>query len=469
MTPTEQLAASGSPVLQLTDRAVADLQLVLDGVTLPWPVLGGSLSGAAAGEPSGSSTAVTVPADLAEQALTAGSLVLCDREQTPIAALGDLSQPLAVADGESHADGHVLLQGTVLPLRARETRLFLDRAATPDKLGTPAGPRRVVVTGRPLLSDDVDHLAGDGGELLVLVPVEGPTPDGLPPVTLMRAVWPVVDGLGPLGHVVAVPVAWRDAASDEALARSLGAAYGATATTLVTGGAAWGRLVAALDRPEQLPQVAEPAVLAELRRWRPVPSRRGAMILFTGFSGSGKSTLARDLAAHVVEYTARTVSLLDGDDVRRLLSSGLGFDRAGRDLNVRRIGYVGSEIARHGGLAVCAPIAPYAESRAAVRAMVEPVGEFVLVHVSTPLEECERRDLKGLYAKARAGLIPEFTGISDPYDVPTDADLAVDTSQVSRETALGQVLDLLRSRGLIDDGSAADHDPSRTTLAKSES
>jgi sulfate adenylyltransferase len=143
------------------------------------------------------------------------------------------------------------------------------------------------------------------------------------------------------------------------------------------------------------------------------------------------------------------VSLLDGDDVRRLLSSGLGFDRAARDLNVRRIGFVGSEIARHGGLAICAPIAPYAESRAAVRAMVEPVGDFVLVHVSTPLEECERRDLKGLYAKARAGLIPEFTGISDPYDVPTDADLSVDTSQVSREQALEQVLELLHAGGWL--------------------
>jgi len=137
--------------------------------------------------------------------------------------------------------------------------------------------------------------------------------------------------------------------------------------------------------------------------------------------------------------------------VRRLLSSGLGYDRAGRDLNVRRIGFVGSEIARHGGLAICAPIAPYAESRAAVRAMVEPVGDFVLIHVSTPIEECERRDLKGLYAKARAGLIPEFTGVSDPYDVPTDADLAVDTSRVSREAALDLVLELLRTLGLIDD------------------
>jgi sulfate adenylyltransferase len=116
---------------------------------------------------------------------------------------------------------------------------------------------------------------------------------------------------------------------------------------------------------------------------------------------------------------------------------------------VRRIGFVGSEIARHGGLAVCAPIAPYAESRAAVRAMVEPVGDFVLVHVSTSLEECERRDLKGLYARARAGLITEFTGISDPYDVPTDADLVVDTAAMSREDALNRVLDLLHRRGLI--------------------
>jgi sulfate adenylyltransferase len=173
------------------------------------------------------------------------------------------------------------------------------------------------------------------------------------------------------------------------------------------------------------------------------------MVLFTGLSGSGKSTLARDLAAHVLERTPRTVSLLDGDDVRRLLSSGLGFDHAARDLNVRRIGFVGSEIARHGGLAVCAPIAPYAESRAAVRAMVEPVGDFVLVHVSTSLAECERRDLKGLYARARAGLISEFTGISDPYDVPTDADLVVDTAAMSREEALNRVLDLLHERGLV--------------------
>ncbi len=165
---------------------------------------------------------------------------------------------------------------------------------------------------------------------------------------------------------------------------AIGAAYAADHTELVRGGTAWAELLGALAPAASCPRSLTRPCSHELRRWRRPPAERGALILFTGLSGSGKSTLARDLAAHVVERSERTVSLLDGDDVRRLLSSGLGFDHAARDLNVRRIGYVASEVARHGGLAICAPIAPYAESRAAVRAMVEPVGDFVLVHVSTP-------------------------------------------------------------------------------------
>ena len=154
-------------------------------------------------------------------------------------------------------------------------------------------------------------------------------------------------------------------------------------------------------------------------------------------------------AAHRGEDAARTVSLLDGDDVRRLLSSGLGFDRASRDLNVRRIGYVASEIARHGGIAVCAPIAPYASSREAVRRMVAPVGDLVLVHVSTPIEECERRDLKGLYARARSGQMLELTGVNDPYDVPDDADLTIDTSAVERPKAVHAVIEHLERGGWL--------------------
>ena len=194
---------------------------------------------------------------------------------------------------------------------------------------------------------------------------------------------------------------------------------------------------------------AETEVRADLAAWWPPPARRGVVVLMSGLSGSGKSTLARALATHLHERTPRTVSLLDGDHVRRLLSSGLGFGRADRELNVLRIGYVATEVARHGGVAVCAPIAPYASTRSAVRRMVQEVGDLVLVHVSTPLEECERRDVKGLYARARAGEIPSFTGISDPYEEPLDADVVVDTSVLTPDEALGRVLDHLVSGGWL--------------------
>jgi sulfate adenylyltransferase len=171
--------------------------------------------------------------------------------------------------------------------------------------------------------------------------------------------------------------------------------------------------------------------------------------MFTGFSGSGKSTLARDVAEWLTLHSARTVSLLDGDRVRQLLSAGLGFDEASRALNIRRIGFVAAEVARHGGVAICSPIAPAAEVRAEVREMAERVGDFLLVHVSTPLEECERRDLKGLYARARAGTLPNFTGISSPYDVPTDADLTIDTSRTDRRAAARMVIDALLDGGWV--------------------
>ena len=152
----------------------------------------------------------------------------------------------------------------------------------------------------------------------------------------------------------------------------------------------------------------------------------------------------------LLEEGERSVTLLDGDVVRRLLSAGLGFSRSDREANITRIGFVAAEVARHGGVAICAPIAPYAATRAEVRRMVgEAGGGFVLVHVSTPLAECERRDRKGLYARARAGLIPEFTGISDPYEAPTDADLAVDTSDLDVDEATAKVLAVLRDRGYL--------------------
>lgn len=169
----------------------------------------------------------------------------------------------------------------------------------------------------------------------------------------------------------------------------------------------------------------------------------GLVILLTGLSGSGKSTIAKLLAERLGEVDDRTVTLLDGDEVRLILSSKLGFSRDDRLMNVRRIGWVAALIAKHGGIAVCAPIAPYAEMRAEMRERAESVGRFVLVHVSTPLEVCEARDRKGLYAKARAGEIPQFTGISDPYEAPADADLSIDASVVSPEDAVDQIINAL--------------------------
>ncbi|MFC7326721.1 adenylyl-sulfate kinase [Marinactinospora rubrisoli] len=204
-----------------------------------------------------------------------------------------------------------------------------------------------------------------------------------------------------------------------------------------------------LGRGETLPAwFTSSRVSAELARRRPARVRRGLTLFFTGLSGSGKSTIARGVA-DAIRRSGRTVTLLDGDVVRRMLSSGLTFSRSDRDLNVRRIGYVAAEIGRHGGVAVCAPIAPYAATRAEVRAMAEDTGDFFLVHVATPLEVCEARDRKGLYAKARLGEIPEFTGISDPYEAPGDADLVIDTTTATEAESVATVVEALRAGGWL--------------------
>ena len=209
-------------------------------------------------------------------------------------------------------------------------------------------------------------------------------------------------------------------------------------------------LGALLDSGAEVPAwFAPPSVARQLRRARPPRAERGLAIFFTGLSGSGKSTIARGLAEALTERGDRTVSLLDGDHVRQLLSAGLTFSRADRDLNIARIGYVAAEVARHGGIAICAPIAPYAAARAAARQMVTEVGDFLLVYVSTPVDVCAARDRKGLYAKARAGLITGFTGVSDPYEEPRDADLVLDTSVMTRQQAVDAVLKLLTTGGWL--------------------
>jgi sulfate adenylyltransferase len=206
------------------------------------------------------------------------------------------------------------------------------------------------------------------------------------------------------------------------------------------------RLSAGHDLPEWF---TYPAVAEELRRTYPPRHQQGFTVFFTGLSGAGKSTIANVLLTKLLEAGGRPVTLLDGDIVRKNLSSELGFSKEHRDLNIRRIGFVASEITKNGGIAICAPIAPYEGVRREVRQEVENGGGFVLVHVATPLEVCEERDRKGLYAKARAGLIQEFTGISDPYEEPKDADLILDTSDLYPEEAAQAVLLHLEKEGFI--------------------
>ncbi len=188
-------------------------------------------------------------------------------------------------------------------------------------------------------------------------------------------------------------------------------------------------------------------VVQELRRSHPPRHKQGFTVFFTGLSGAGKSTIANALMTKFLEMGGRPVTLLDGDLVRKNLSSELGFSKEHRDINIRRIGYVASEITKNGGIAICAPIAPYDNIRKENRALIEQGGGYILVHVSTPLEVCEERDRKGLYAKARVGIIKEFTGISDPYEEPDDADVVIDTTDVTPEEAAQEIILHLEKKG----------------------
>jgi sulfate adenylyltransferase len=415
-------------------------------------------------------------------------LVLTDPEGAPVAAV-------EAAETWQSAPGWNGLAGPVRRLAEPAHGVFRRLRATPARVREKLPPGRVLAvipTGplhRPQLAQIVHAARTLAAHVLVMVPVAQHTTDGLPPEVLVRTVLAAADRL-PSTTIVAVPLASRGDEIRDALLRSrVAAAYGAT-HLLATGTSVSGAAVRVvvprelaydvrdgqwrtaddvpphqrrtplteaavhelLDRGTNLPEWhTPPAVADELRRARPPRDRRGLVVFFTGLSGSGKSTIARSLHDVLLEDGERTVTLLDGDVIRRLLSSELKFSRGDRDLNIRRIGFVAAEVARHGGMALCCPIAPYAATRAEIRRMVEEVGgDFVLVHVATPLEVCERRDRKGLYAKARAGQIPAFTGVSDPYEEPTDADLVIDTSSTTVADAVNTVLDHLAAGGWLE-------------------
>ena len=206
------------------------------------------------------------------------------------------------------------------------------------------------------------------------------------------------------------------------------------------------RLQEGLEIPEWF---SYPKVVEELRHSYPARHKQGFTVFFTGLSGSGKSTIANALLVKMLENGGRNVTLLDGDEVRKNLSSELGFSREHRDLNITRIGYVASEITKNGGVAICAPIAPYSATRRKVREMIAPLGGFIEIHVATSLETCEARDRKGLYAKARAGIIKEFTGISDPYEEPENPEMRIHTEEMEPELAAHRIFVKLESMGFI--------------------
>jgi sulfate adenylyltransferase len=380
----------------------------------------------------GSPVTLTLPEPTAAEARSVGAVELVDPEGLPLARV---SWPGGVVD----------------PLTHPQYGPFRDLMLAPAAYRERYAGRTVVPVSEPLTVAQVEELAGLGA--VTLLTLVGAGTPWLSPVGLVRATRAVARLL-PDAVVVTVPLAAHgEAEADHALGVRVVEAFAsgdpvhalASPVVEVRGAPATSLETTAAD------EAYPPEVQRIVDHDRPPPERQGLVLFFTGLSGSGKSTLARALVDLLLEQGERTVTSLDGDVVRRNLSAGLTFSKEDRETNIRRIGWVAAEISRHGGVAVVSPIAPFDATRKQVRAMVADAGgAFFLVHVATPLEECERRDRKGMYAKARAGEIPEFTGISSPYEEPQDADVRVDTTGRTIEDALGDVLAGLREAGYVD-------------------
>ena len=506
----EQAASDASlPSLTLDTRQLGDLELILSCAFAP---LRGFMSAADVASVEAEGTLadgtpwpIPVTLDVAAGAVPADAsrVMLSDPEGTPLAVLDIAARD--AAPGEL-----VRLAGQVRQNRPPEHGSFRRLMISPEQARAEFGgaPVLAFATRAPLGRRQIGqlrHLAGQLKARVLLLPlVAGPALVVRQPESLIRAMLAAARSLPPGTMVIPVPLAERASSTGAGAGVSAGrevaaqaivaAAYGATHLMASAAPAGYGlpgvpipvvsagdwaydqraevwrphalieagteiedlsvdQLGDMLDTGAPVPEGFAPeAVLEELRHARPPRSERGFVLFLTGLSGSGKSTIARDLRDLLAEYGDRQVSLLDGDLVRSLLSAGLTFSRADRDLNIARIGFVATEVARHRGIAICAPIAPYAEARERVRQMVSEVGDFLLIHVATPVEACEARDRKGLYAKARAGLIDHFTGVSDPYEEPDDAMLAVDTSVVSRDQATAAIMKMLTDGGWLKEG-----------------
>lgn len=370
-----------------------------------------------------------VPPPVAAAAAVAGALELVDPEGLPLARV--------TVEATHEAGDLTLVSGPVTGLTHHQfgafRRLHLSPAQVVDQYG---GRTLTVPVASPLTVADLERIRSAAADrpVLLLALVGTGTPQDVSAPGLVRATLAAARHLDD-ASVVAVPLASRGSSTaDHDLGERVVDAFAPGEVLGITGEG---------ELPDDIAEIVD--------RDRPAPEDQGLVLFFTGLSGSGKSTLARALHDLLLEQGLRTVTSLDGDVVRRNLSAGLTFSKADRETNIRRIGWVAAEISRHGGVAICSPIAPFDSTRQQVRELTEEAGgAFVLVHVATPLEECERRDRKGLYAKARRGEIPEFTGISSPYEEPTDAAVRVDTTGRTIEDALADVLAHLYDAGYIE-------------------
>lgn len=363
-----------------------------------------------------------VPLDVGRAGLAHGELLLVDPDGTPLAHVAVLQSE--TSDGE----GLVYLAGPITALEpaehppARHLRITRPLPAVPERHQESFA---AVFSQSPLPWQLAEAMtaASDSRAALWLIAVCGPQHHG------RYTVSPLIQEL-------------------EAAAEQI---HGARAGLLV--------LPAGVAGASSLDRIVQEHILGNLGATRifdfdsadaapddplrgPLPS--GTVVLFTGLSGSGKSTVARALAESIQQGASCSVALLDGDDVRRILSPGLGFSLEERNANIQRIGWVAALVSAAGGTAICAPIAPFDDTRRQVRQMAEDVGRFLLVHISTPLSECELRDRKGLYARARRGELKDFTGIDSPYEYPQDADVHLDTSRISVKEAVEQIQQLLK-------------------------
>jgi len=366
--------------------------------------------------------------EVAEQAQQAGGLEITDAEGVPLAVV-------AIEGTAPTCVGHVGVIGPVRPLRGNSRRAFASLYVSPSATRTVLPPETVTVgVDAPLTDSDVASIRELGRPVLFLVLTGVGTPKGLSAAGLIRATL-AASGEIDDATVYAVPLASRPTVrSDDSFREQVIRAYAPGPTVWTPAG----------DGP------CSATVAAIVEQDRPVGLRRGAVVFFTGLSGSGKSTIAQALCNHLIETGGRSVTLLDGDRVRRNLSSGLSFSKQDRETNIERIAWVAAEVARHGGMAVCCPIAPFDRTRKLARQMAEEGGAaFVLVHVSTPIEVCADRDRKGLYARAMRGEISDFTGISSPYEVPEDADLRIDAEGEPVAESLRKLVAFLVDRTIL--------------------